>query len=322
LGRRDLPDLQNIFIRCLTRAPARTIYPSHPGDFARVAVVGVVGVVCRSAGNHRTVGMRRTPFPRLARLIANLIAGAIAALLARPAMAGNVQFQLGEQDFADGKTPVFSSEIRAAGAGEAYPFDGTLFGNDTVRGALGAFDFTHTFNLNGARPISAKLTIGLIDVDSTTQYPLDTVGVMFEGVSQPAEMLRGISAPGAKSSAEVVEIPVPLEYLSSTGTLHVSVVAHRAGYGNLGNAIEPDFSRLTIETAAESNRPPTDGGGIDGNGGGDNNLPDPPTPPTPPDPVPQAVPLPPVLAPAGLVVLALATAPKRRVRRWLRIWCA
>jgi hypothetical protein len=264
--------------------------------------------------------MRRTPFPRLARLIANLVAGATAALLglARPAMAGNVQFQLGEQDFADGTTPVFSSQIRAAGAGEAYPFDGTLFGNDTKSGALGAFDFTHTFDLSGARPISAKLTIGLIDVDSTPQYPLDTVGVMFEGASQPAEMLRGISAPGAKSSAEVVEIPVPLEYLGNTGTLHVSVVARRAGYGNLGNAIEPDFSRLVIETAAEANRPPADGGGIDGNNGGGTIDPT-PGPPTPtPDPVP-SVPLPPVLAPAGLIVLALATAPKRRVRRWLRM---
>jgi hypothetical protein len=255
-------------------------------------------------------------------VITNLVAGVIAALLgfAPSAMAGNVQFQLGEQDFADGTTPVFSSQIRAAGAGEAYPFDGTLFGNDTVRGALGAFDFMHTFNLNGAKPVSAKLTIGLIDVDSTPQYPLDTVGVMFEGVSQPTEMLRGISAPGAKSSAEVVEIPVPLEYLSSTGTLHVSVVARGAGYGNLGNAIEPDFSRLVIETAAESNRPPTDGGGLDGNNG-DNNLPDPgPVPPTPPPgPAPQPVPLPPLLLPAGLIVFALATAPKRRMRHWLRL---
>ena len=81
--------------------------------------------------------MRRTTFPRLARVIANLVAGAIAALLGlgRPAMAGSVQFQLGDQDFADGAAPVFSSQIRAAGAGEAYPFDGTIFGNDTVRGA-------------------------------------------------------------------------------------------------------------------------------------------------------------------------------------------
>ena len=132
-------------------------------------------------------------------------------------------------------------------------------------------------------------------------------------------MLRGISAEGMKSSAEVVEIPVPLEYLSSTGTLHVSVVAHGAGYGNLGNAIEPDFSRLVIETVAQSNDgPPTNGGGLDGNNGGGIDPPIiiPPTP-TPPGPVPQPVPLPPVLAPAGLIVLALAGAPKRRFRRWL-----
>jgi hypothetical protein len=267
--------------------------------------------------------MSRITFPRLARVIVKLVSAGGAALLgvARPAMAGSVQFQLGEQDFADGKTPVFSSEIRAAGAGEAYPFDGTIFGTDVASGGLGAFDFTHTFDLNGAKPLSAKLTIGLIDVDSTPEYPLDTVGILFDGVGQMTEMLRGISASGMKSSAEVIEIPVPLEYLGNTGTLHVSVVARRAGWGNLGNAIEPDFSRLVIETAAESNRPPTNGGGLGDNDDGGEVIPPPgPIPqPPPPGPGPNPVPLPPMLAPAGLLVIALATAPKRRIRRWLRM---
>jgi hypothetical protein len=116
----------------------------------------------------------------------------------------------------------------------------------------------------------------------------------------------------------VVQIPVPVEYLGNTGTLHVSVVAKQPGYANLGNAIEPDFSRLTIETAVESNRPPIDGGGLDGNNNG-GGLPVPVPPSPPPGPTPQPVPLPPVLAQTGLIVFGLAIAPKRRLRRWLRL---
>jgi hypothetical protein len=62
---------------------------------------------------------------------------------------------------ADGKTPVFSKEIRAAGAGEAFPFDGTIFGNDVRSAGLGAFDYSHRFDLaGGAAPVAATLTLG------------------------------------------------------------------------------------------------------------------------------------------------------------------
>ena len=215
---------------------------------------------------------------------------------------GAVQFQLGEQDFADGKTPVYSSEIREAGAGEAYPFDGTIFGND-VKPHQGAFEFEHMFDLGTAEPTSGQLTIGLIDIDSPPDQPLETVAVYFDGVRQPADMLRGISAPGVPSSVEVVDIPVPAELLAD-GMLHVSVVAAMPGHGNLGNAIEADFSRLVVNTV-------TDGVPVQPGPGPE------PLPPVDPGTGPNPIPLPPVLIPAGLMLAGLA-ASKRRMRRWLR----
>src|SRR5688572_22698054 len=92
------------------------------------------------------------------------------ALASSAARGGTVQVQLGEQDFADGTTPIYSSEIRAAGNGEAYPFDGTLFGHDVKSSGLGAFDYLHTFDLGGGRPVAATLTVGLIDIDSPADH--------------------------------------------------------------------------------------------------------------------------------------------------------
>jgi hypothetical protein len=230
--------------------------------------------------------------------------------LAPLAHAGSVQFQLGEQDFADGKTPVYSDEIRVAGTGEMFPFDGTIFGNDVKSSGLGAFDYTHAVDLHGTPAVSAKLTVGLIDIDSTPEQPLDTVSVFFDGVSQPADLLRGISASGAKSSAEVVDLPVPLEYLAD-GVLNVKVVATRPGYGNLGNAIEPDFSRLVIQTALAGDEQ-------DGDHSGPGPIPPPPIIDPGPGPMPQPVPLPPALIPAG-AMLASLFASKCRLKRWLRM---
>jgi hypothetical protein len=236
---------------------------------------------------------------------------------AAEAGAGTVQFQLGEQDFADGRTPVMSSEIRQAGAGEQYPFDGTIFGHD-LQPSLGAFEYTHAFDLHGATALSAMLTIGLIDVDSPADAPAETVGLTFDGVAQPTEPLRGISATGAASSVEVVNIPVPIDLLAD-GSLTVSVAALRGGFSNVGNAIEPDFSRLIVETAAFVPRPPVDGGGpvgplpppIDGGGNPDDGGGDPGPGPTP-------VPIPGLLWPAGALLVGLATVPKRRLLRWLK----
>lgn len=219
--------------------------------------------------------------------------------------AGTVQFQLGEQDFADGRAPVLSSEIRAAGAGEQYPFDGSIFGHD-METSLGAFEYAHAFDLRGATARAAMLTIGLIDIDSPPDAPLDTVGLTLDGVAQPENLLAGLSALGSPSSAEVVSIMVPLEMLAD-GSLTVGVVAKRPGAGNLGNAIEADFSRLVVETdPAEFDPPPTSGGGDDyGDGGGGS------------DGEPVIIPVPVALWPAGLLLAGLATAPKRLLRKLL-----
>src|SRR5438270_3828653 len=97
-----------------------------------------------------------------------------AVTLVRPGTAragvSTFQYQLGQQDFAGDNTPVFDSQIRAAGAGETYPFNGTVFGDDRT-GKLGSLEFTHTFDAatilrqsNGM--LSASLTLGVIDIDS------------------------------------------------------------------------------------------------------------------------------------------------------------
>jgi hypothetical protein len=83
----------------------------------------------------------------------------------------------------------------------------------------------------------------------------------------------------------------------------VSVVAAMPGYGNLGNAIEADFSRLVLTTATQGSNSPV--------------VPPGPGPIDPSEPGPNPIPLPPVLIPAGLMLAGLA-ASKRRMRRWLQ----
>src|SRR5687767_13464328 len=122
--------------------------------------------------------MSRARFAQVALTAAAVCSGSVGV-----ARAGTVQFQLGQQDFADGTAPVLSAHIRAAGAGEQFPFDGTIFGND-LQQSLGSFDYAHGFDLRGARPLSATLTLGLIDVDSPATSPLETIGVQFDGVAQ------------------------------------------------------------------------------------------------------------------------------------------
>ena len=258
-------------------------------------------------------GMSRTRFRNA------LLAAAACVATSGVAGAGTVQFQLGEQDFADGRAPVLSSEIRAAGAGEPFPFDGSIFGND-VRPALGSFTFAHAFDLRGAAPLAAVLTIGLIDAAALAvaagATPIDTVALWFDGVAQPAGPFAGVSAMGTPSSAEVVDVRVPIELLAD-GSLTVTVSAIRPGAGNVGNAIEADFARLTIQTDREPagpvepvpdhTAPPPDnggGGGGDGGGGGGGG-----------GPVP--VPVPAMLWPAGLLLAGVVAFPKRLLRRWL-----
>jgi hypothetical protein len=189
-----------------------------------------------------------------------------AVMLVRPGTAGaalsTFQYQLGQQDFAGDNTPVFDSQIRAAGAGEAYPFNGTVFGDDRT-GKLGSLEYTHTFDAaiilrqsDGMR--SASLTLGVIDIDSPPGSK-PTLGVWFNDIRQPVDALfTGISAPGIPSSAEVVTVPVPLHLLGD-GSLNVRLTALRAAPGFRGNSIAVDFSRLTIE-ADLPDAPDGDGG--------------------------------------------------------------
>ena len=236
----------------------------------------------------------------------NLLASLAFLFLAPFASAGTVQVHLGEQDFPDGRTPVYSREIQAAGAGEAFPFDGTIFGNDLKKSGLGAFSYTHTFDLNGQRPVAATLRVGLIDIDSTPSAPIDTISLKFDGILQTTNAFIGVSNEHFASSVEVIDIPVPVELLAD-GKLDVSFAAKKAGYRAIGNAIEPDFSSLIIATAHGAVVPPI----LD-----PDFIPGPA--PDPAAPVP-AVPLPPALIPAGLFLAGFAAAPKKRLRQWMRI---
>jgi hypothetical protein len=239
--------------------------------------------------------MSRTPF--------YILIGLIFFALSSIARGGAVQFQLGEQDFADGKTPIYSYEIRDAGAGEAFPFDGTVFGHDVKSTGLGAFDYTHAFDLGGHQPLSAKLVVGLIDIDSPPDQPFETIGMTLNGVEQSTAKLAGISASDSASSVEVVELPVSIDLLAG-GKLDVGFYARRPGYGNLGNAIEADFSRLVVEVAPNIVPGPI----VD---------PEPNIDPPPPiiEPGPRPIPLPPAVFSAGILLLSLAARSARRRAR-------
>lgn len=150
--------------------------------------------------------------------------------------------QIGDQDFADGLSPLLVSTFNAAGAGEPSPFDGTFFGSDG--GTLGSFSYTHSFALGGETPLSAMLTIGLFDHDSFSVTD-DTIDFFFDGIAQPDSAFLGIST--APSSVSVVTVPVDVPLLDG-GTLTVTFMA-AAAPGFSGNGIGVDFSRLVIETA-------------------------------------------------------------------------
>ncbi|GJM26539.1 MAG: hypothetical protein DHS20C16_29540 [Phycisphaerae bacterium] len=163
--------------------------------------------------------------------------------------AGSTVSLLGFQDFSDGQTPIFASEMGLAGAGEPFPFDGTLFGNDNIDDSLGSFSYTHTFDLSGEAPTSAELTIGLIDHDSfDANFPADTIDFFFDGVQQPDAIFKGISL--RPSSVSVVSVPVPLNFILD-GELVVHFAATKPGISNDGNGIAPDFSELEIQTVPE-----------------------------------------------------------------------
>ena len=57
----------------------------------------------------------------------------------------------GQQDFADGTTQVYERQVRAAGKGEPFPFDGSVFGDDRT-GSLGSVSYA--FLLSGSKVVA------------------------------------------------------------------------------------------------------------------------------------------------------------------------
>ena len=91
---------------------------------------------------------RTNPLVALAPAVLGAALGVLAAPAARARLSAVAVSQLGEQDFANNTGRVTDRQIRAAGAGEAYPFNGAVFGDDRKPGkkALGSVRYTHTFD--------------------------------------------------------------------------------------------------------------------------------------------------------------------------------
>ena len=209
----------------------------------------------------------------------------MAAVTPATARGGFVVSQAGDQDFQDGEGPVPVWRTRLLGKGEPAPFDGSVYGDDRTPGALGAFEYAHTFDLTGTAA-GAKLTVGLIDHDSPQGDRRNTVALYFDGQPQPTDAFRGISSRSEAGSAHVVTVPVPPELLND-GELRVRFETVRPAREFKGNSLQIDFSRLQINESADA-----------------------------PPPVPTPIPLPPGGLAGGLVLLmsAAGAALRRRAR--------
>ena len=130
-----------------------------------------------------------------------------------PQAKAGITSMLGDQDFADGYSPIYASELAPAGAGEPFPFDGTIFGNDPG-GTFGDFSYTRTFSLGGQSAFSASITIGLIDHDSIS-VDQDTIDIFFDGIQQDDSMWLGISQKPSSVSVRSMAIVQPAYLYSS-----------------------------------------------------------------------------------------------------------
>lgn len=211
---------------------------------------------------------------RRIRILCARAAGAAAGLLPVYIFAGVVTHRLGEQDFAAGAGPLLVDQTRQAGVNEAFPFDGTVFGDDRSR-KFGRFSFHYDFAAS-ATVTSGMLTLGIIGLDSPPEAPA-SVKLFLDGIEQPNDVFAGASSALFRSSQSVVSVPVPTQFLND-GVLDVTIKAFRRSPGYPGNAIEPDFSTLALtdpalpdENTAGNHGQPGDPQGNGGNGNGGNN---------------------------------------------------
>lgn len=203
--------------------------------------------------------MRRNVLSR--RTIVAAVAAIVAGVSAGSSHAGITTYRLGEQDFANGQGPILVSQSRAAGGNEAFPFDGTVFGDDRTP-RFGRIRFSYTF-LPPAIASTGLLTLGLLGLDSPPGSE-PTVRLFFDGVEQSNSAFGGVSSAVYRSSASVVTVPVPADLLAD-GQLDIVIRASRPSPGYPGNAIAADFSTLQLAGVSSGG---TDGGGGDGDGGG------------------------------------------------------
>lgn len=205
---------------------------------------------------------RRRSTPCLLKVVAAVAATGVAA--GSPAAGGLVTYRQGEQDFAHGTGPVLVKAAKAAGGNEAFPFDGTVFGDDRSR-KFGTVGFTYTF-APPATSHAGTLTLGLLGLDAPPGSPA-TVRLFLDGIEQPNDAFVGASSAASRSSASVVSVPVSAALLAD-GELKVTVKASRRSPGYPGNAIEADFSELSFLGVDGTPGGNPGSGGNPGGGGG------------------------------------------------------
>lgn len=169
-----------------------------------------------------------------------LFAVATALCLTAGSASAAVLQMLGDQDFADGESPILAASIPATSAGDPAPFN-TLFGSDPG-GSFGTINFTHNF----AVPVgatTASIEIGLIDHDSFSAGS-DTIDILFDGIAQDTSVWEGISI--NPSSAHVRSMAVDLALIAD-GILNVQISATASASGFSGNGIGVDFSKLSAD---------------------------------------------------------------------------
>jgi hypothetical protein len=203
----------------------------------------------------------------LLRCTLSLLAALLLLQFVPSANGGVTVYQLGDQDFSSGAGPITVDQIKAASVGEPSPFDGTIYGDDR-NNRFGKIRFSYSF-APAPGAADATLTLGLIGLDSPPGSP-STVKLFLNGVEQSNAAFAGTSSPHFRSSESVVSVPVSSVLLGS-GTLDVTVKAFRRSPGFSGNAIEADFSTLSI--GVPDITPGGSGNGGNGSGNGSGNGP-------------------------------------------------
>jgi hypothetical protein len=165
----------------------------------------------------------------------------------------NTVVTLGDQDFADGATPV-TGDFLTAGGGEPAPFNGVFIGSD-VGGPNFSTSWAFSYGAIADTITGGSLSFGIYDHESAAsgnQVASFTVnGVDLTGALNTLFEAHG----GASREDNVYTLTLPASTFAglASGTVNVSLALAGPGLGLFGettfNGAALDFSTLDIATA-------------------------------------------------------------------------